>query len=482
MKYYLKALRHYADFNGRASRKEYWMFILFNVIFIFAAAFLGAIIGVSINQKLAQPYAIVFTMMYYFAVAIPFLAVTVRRLHDSGKSGWWLLLPMLAQALNLTVSSISGVDEGLVIFVSVLAFAASVCILVLMLLGSNENANRYGQHPSNIMVYDRHTFTRSLGLTLIISMAMSVVAIILRVILINGYFEFMAAHILNFLSSNIIVYLLVMAAGIALLCKKEINATFALLLIAAALLWIFKDIYFGVISTGSDELNIPLGMQIMRVLNKLLLIVPIALLMAGMAYLNKSKPDMAIIKMNPRIAALSLIGVLVFWIVYKIYFIIAVPIQAILNTNIINMVDIVIPVAFITLATYLLRGYDLLPSETTVAGGSDAQKYENRQHIKAPNTKMHLAFSILNIVMGVLFLLPSIVLLIEEHNSSGIVVWLISLILSLFLLIAGSIYVLQRKKDSQTLRKLNHIAAVISFILIALIIIGIIVAALQHSL
>jgi uncharacterized membrane protein YhaH (DUF805 family) len=366
MKWFLKALRQYADFSGRARRKEYWMFVLFNIIFIFAAAFLGAIIGLATdgrNGKLAQLYAFIFTMTYYFATAIPFLAVSVRRLHDSGKSGWWILLPALTQALNLILSNSSGVDRVLVILASLLVFATSVCILVFMLLGSNENTNRYGVNPKNIIAYGRHTFTRSLGLTLTISMALYVVAtIILRVMLITGYFEFMAANILNFLLlSNIIVYLLVMAAGIALLHKKEINATFALLLIAAALLWIFRNIYFETTNTMPDTLDIPLKMQIMRVLGKLLLIVPVALLMAGMAYLNKSKPDMAIIKINPRIAALSLIGVSVFWIVYNIY-----SISAMANT--IELVNIVIPTAFLTLATYLLRSYDLLPSETTVAG------------------------------------------------------------------------------------------------------------------
>jgi uncharacterized membrane protein YhaH (DUF805 family) len=475
MEYYLKALRHYADFSGRASRKEYWMFILFNIIFIFAAAFLGAIIvfakyGENQNQELVKAYAMICARMYYFAIAIPFLAVSVRRLHDSGKSGWWMLLPALAQALNLIISNISDVDEGLLIFASLLMLAAYVCIFVLMLLGSNENANRYGLHPKNIIAYGRHTFTRSLGLTLIISMALSVVAIIFKIIFTTWYFEFMTANILNFLlSSNIIFYLLVMAAGIALLRKKEINATFALLLMATALLWIFRDIYAAT-ETMPDILDISLTTQIMLVLNKLLILIPVAMLMAGMAYLNKSKPDMTIIKMNPRIAALSLIGVSVFDIIVGIYYVIVEPAAAF--TDITNIVHIVIPVTFITLATYLLRGYDMLQSETTDVGGNDAQKYENRQHIKAPNMIMHLVFSIINIVVGAFFLLGSIGILIGGYYPN---IGFIFLIISLFLLITGFIYVLQRKKGSQILRTLNIIAAVISFILIALMIIGIII-------
>ena len=76
MEWYLKVLKQYGDFNGRARRKEYWMFVLFNIIFTGIATL--------ISPKL---YAI-----YTLAVLIPNLAVSVRRLHDVGKSGWWQLL------------------------------------------------------------------------------------------------------------------------------------------------------------------------------------------------------------------------------------------------------------------------------------------------------------------------------------------------------------------------------------------------------
>ncbi len=91
MEWYLKVLRQYADFNGRARRKEYWMFTLFNFLFAWGLILVGAIleygIGVSSGGLLYVGYVV--------AVFIPSLAVSVRRLHDVGKSGWMLLIALI---------------------------------------------------------------------------------------------------------------------------------------------------------------------------------------------------------------------------------------------------------------------------------------------------------------------------------------------------------------------------------------------------
>ena len=83
MKWYLKVLTQYADFNGRARRKEYWMFVLFNMIFAFIFGFVCGLLGV---PELAQ--------LYTLAMFIPSIAVGVRRMHDVGNSGWFLLIPI----------------------------------------------------------------------------------------------------------------------------------------------------------------------------------------------------------------------------------------------------------------------------------------------------------------------------------------------------------------------------------------------------
>lgn len=94
MKWYLAALKKYATFRGRASRKEFWMFVLFNFIFAFCAAIIDGILTVAIDNysvSVDDPSLHVY-FAFIFATLLPALAVTVRRLHDLGDSGWEVLL------------------------------------------------------------------------------------------------------------------------------------------------------------------------------------------------------------------------------------------------------------------------------------------------------------------------------------------------------------------------------------------------------
>lgn len=81
MDWYFKVWRDWQNFSGRATRTEYWMFTLFNVVIIALISMIGVFIDTDIID-----------IVYSIAVFIPALAVTVRRLHDTGRSGWWLLL------------------------------------------------------------------------------------------------------------------------------------------------------------------------------------------------------------------------------------------------------------------------------------------------------------------------------------------------------------------------------------------------------
>lgn len=87
MQWYLKALREYADFDGRARRTEYWMFSLFTMLFAFVAITVDLMI-----MTVAQFPVPVLTIAYYLAMVVPSLAVSVRRLHDTDRSGAWILL------------------------------------------------------------------------------------------------------------------------------------------------------------------------------------------------------------------------------------------------------------------------------------------------------------------------------------------------------------------------------------------------------
>ena len=91
MKWYLKVLKQYTDFNGRARRKEYWMFVLFNLIFSMVWGFICGFAGF---PEMAQ--------LYTLAIIIPTIAVGVRRMHDVGKSGWFILIPVYSFILAVS--------------------------------------------------------------------------------------------------------------------------------------------------------------------------------------------------------------------------------------------------------------------------------------------------------------------------------------------------------------------------------------------
>lgn len=91
MNWYLKCWQQYADFSGRARRKEYWMFTLFNTIIAFVISFVLGFIG-GLTGLLGLTYL---SYIYSLAVFIPSLAVCVRRLHDVGKSGWMYLIILI---------------------------------------------------------------------------------------------------------------------------------------------------------------------------------------------------------------------------------------------------------------------------------------------------------------------------------------------------------------------------------------------------
>ncbi|WP_240136940.1 DUF805 domain-containing protein [Streptomyces sp. MUM 178J] len=100
MDWYLAVLKNYAGFGGRARRKEYWMFTLFNIIAVVLLAIIGALIESMV------PY-----VLYYIAILVPMIAVTVRRLHDTGRSAWWLLMyfvPLVGAIVMLVFMATEG--------------------------------------------------------------------------------------------------------------------------------------------------------------------------------------------------------------------------------------------------------------------------------------------------------------------------------------------------------------------------------------
>jgi uncharacterized membrane protein YhaH (DUF805 family) len=114
MQWYLKALKQYADFGGRARRTEFWMFILINAVISIVLGIVDTATGT------ATVYAIGGTAFYSpgilggiygLAVLIPTIAVTVRRLHDTDRSGWWFfiqLIPVVGTIVMLVFTCLEG--------------------------------------------------------------------------------------------------------------------------------------------------------------------------------------------------------------------------------------------------------------------------------------------------------------------------------------------------------------------------------------
>lgn len=122
MNWYLKVLMQYADFKGRARRKEYWMFFLFHVIFGIVLMTLDQVIGINFGESSYGPLYLIYTL----AVFIPTIAAMVRRLHDTGKTGWM----------------------GLVILIPLIGI---IWWIILMVKDSNPGANQYGENPKEAL-------------------------------------------------------------------------------------------------------------------------------------------------------------------------------------------------------------------------------------------------------------------------------------------------------------------------------------------
>jgi len=108
MEQYMTVLKKYAEFSGRARRKEYWMFILINFIISTVLSFVFGFLSRSLEvTSLAY-----IPNLYSLAVALPTIAAGIRRMHDIGKSGWFLLIPIYNIVLLATDSQPESNEYG----------------------------------------------------------------------------------------------------------------------------------------------------------------------------------------------------------------------------------------------------------------------------------------------------------------------------------------------------------------------------------
>jgi uncharacterized membrane protein YhaH (DUF805 family) len=118
MNWYLEVLKKYAVFNGRARRKEYWMFLLFNILI---SIVLG-IVDVTLGLMVADGAIGMLGLIYGLAVLLPGIGVAIRRLHDTNRSGWWLLIAFIP-------------------------FIGVIVLLVFMVLPGTVGSNDHGPDP-----------------------------------------------------------------------------------------------------------------------------------------------------------------------------------------------------------------------------------------------------------------------------------------------------------------------------------------------
>jgi len=122
MKYYFKALRNYFNFKGRASRKEFWLYMLFDSIFLILAIVLDYVCKTYISLFGPQKIIGWIFVIYYYATYVPSISVGVRRLHDSGRIGWMY-------------------------FVRFAPFIGFIWYLYLMTIKGTQGTNQYGEVP-----------------------------------------------------------------------------------------------------------------------------------------------------------------------------------------------------------------------------------------------------------------------------------------------------------------------------------------------
>lgn len=113
MKYFIQALKQYADFKGRATRKEYWMYYLFYMIFFIVLSMLDGYTG-----------SLILSTIFSLVMLVPSISIAARRLHDTGRSGWWQLIALIP--------------------------LIGAIILIVFLVQDSREDNRFGPNPKAI--------------------------------------------------------------------------------------------------------------------------------------------------------------------------------------------------------------------------------------------------------------------------------------------------------------------------------------------
>jgi uncharacterized membrane protein YhaH (DUF805 family) len=137
MQWAVLPLKRYSVFSGRSRRKEFWLFMLLMLIISMVARMIDRALGMSgMFGGLYGPVS----LLAFLALLTPQFSVSVRRLHDTGRSGWWVLLGFLP-AVTVALSMMTGIEV-----LNLLSLVALV-LLYFFVLDGTRGPNQYGPDP-----------------------------------------------------------------------------------------------------------------------------------------------------------------------------------------------------------------------------------------------------------------------------------------------------------------------------------------------
>lgn len=162
MKWFFKCFRQYADFDGRARRKEFWWFTLINFVIMFALTigWTAPIFNMAVDSGdvpspdetelllvMAKSPCLYILFIYYLAILIPSIAVTVRRLHDMGRSGYWAFFVYSTSICSALGSSFQATNAILYTSITLISLVITIISLVWLFTNSNYGPNKWGLNP-----------------------------------------------------------------------------------------------------------------------------------------------------------------------------------------------------------------------------------------------------------------------------------------------------------------------------------------------
>ena len=164
MEWMLLPLKRYAEFSGRSRRKEYWMWFLFVIIVFIVLSLIDSALGLggrTTADSTSGPGSVgysagvrggILTGLFSLAILIPNIAVAVRRLHDTNRSGWWILMPALPYILGFILTMVGAMSASVPLAMAGggLIIVGAICAIVVLVwycLPGTKGPNDYGDDP-----------------------------------------------------------------------------------------------------------------------------------------------------------------------------------------------------------------------------------------------------------------------------------------------------------------------------------------------